>query len=345
MRKVTFIPAMPRSVILSTLVLMLVVFSSPAYASVPLCTILDGVTKYKGFTLPASSSMNQQDTAIVLSVLGRDDPKMEHFVHLNVEYKRSNGEAGTISGKNVISISDAAPDTEIAVDVGAFTDEFVAPLTYSFVSFYANFPICFLPISPVAPFKAILPSSVNTLLGTQPAFSYYYVWVPREYSAVKITIVGNPAPAASIVVIHNLDGTQHTESRYVSGNVIPASGPFYFAYCPGYTQEHLGIPINFEVEISVQYVKSGHFSPTLPPSASTPMVRDKGRGFLFYCKIILIIFFVWFFASAFYNYSTLGERHFPYMFPFGERVAVYLSAYGVCEPQRQDYRDIEMTRI
>lgn len=314
-------------------------------AALPICSQLTGIVKDRYIFFISAGPTMAEDAGIVLTAftgLGEEHSP----INIQASYTTPMGSQMVLSEGNVAVVPSIA-NSEIKVELSSTTG---TSEPFTFLSYYANYPSCFIPVSPLFPFRATIPSSVKTVNGKfVPAFVYLSTTVPNESNAVKITVKGSPAPAASVFVIRGPGSGPGIPAHeiYKSGDIIGSPpGAFNFAYVPGVT-EPTGVEL-FQVEIAVEFTTSKR--PASPQQTQGPTERhDKereGGSFLFsLVRIALIVFILWFLATGYYNYTSQGIRNFPFMFPFGSSIAGLLVRFGLANVSRADYSDIESTRI
>lgn len=340
-----------------TLVILLIISCNHVSASLPLCSTINANSNGDfQFTVPSGPAVMESDVAIVLSAgAGLGEDLTEPFF-INATYITPTGVPIQQMGTNVITVPFVQPHTDIQVTLRPEMVNGVLPsdLPFTFVSYYANFPICFIGLTPYHSFRAFMPAYFKTSIGSMaPSFAYFVVNVPSTFNAAIITVKGNPAPAESIFVIPEGMGTEGGNLIYKSKDAIAASGRLAFAYTPGVAEVNEATQAaTFEVEITVEFTNTKKpakpqttKAPTTPsPSAGQGNGFSKGSSFTWF-KVTLVVLVLWYFCTAYYNFSTQGIREFPLMFPCGERIALFLSTYGVCNAPRREYQDLENTRI
>lgn len=309
-----------------------------AAEALPVCSIISGVTHdHFSFALSTYSALGAE-RALVLSAAGSfsDSEKLS----INATYLVPPGVAVTRVEENVLTIPYVMSGTEVLVDVRSTSGKIVP---FTFLSFLANTPECFIPIGEYHPFRGLLPSAVNEFTSKEydPSHVYFVVTAPSFANSVVISILGSPTPAESIFVISQ--EPTPTFNIYASGDSIPISGTLFFAYTPSTEKEPHRI-VNYDVEISLAFsARKGRASPR---TTSLPHAGIKGKAIhdsFTMLKVIVIVFFVWFFSTGYYNFTTGERREFPYMFPFGDAIAQILTRTGFLN--RRGYQDIDNTRI
>lgn len=337
---------------------LLFIIIRPVSASLPLCSMIHASSNGNfQFTVPSGPSLMETDAAIVLSAgAGLGEDLTEPFF-INASYVTPTGIPIQQMGNNVVTVPFVQPHTDIEVTLYPEMVNGILPtdLPFTFVSYYANFPICFIGLTPYQSFRAFMPAYFKTATGAMaPAFAYFVVNVPSTFNAAIITVSGNPAPAESIFVIPQGVGTEGGNLIYKSKDAIAATGRLTFAYTPGVAEVSQSTQAaTFEVEITVEYTNTKNpakpqttKAPTTPSPSQNASHSSSGSGSSFtWFKVTLVVLALWYFSTAYYNYTSYGIQEFPLMFPFGERMALFLSTYGICNAPRREYQDLEATRI
>eukprot|EP00796_Vickermania_ingenoplastis_P005999 gene5999-4304_t len=295
--------------------------------SLPLCSVVTAIASdtYR-FSLPTDNIQFDTAAIVIAGFAGLGDTHQP--LNINATYIVPPGAAVTLVGTNAISIPYAMPSTEIQVQVSGGAG---VTTPFSMVAYHANLPSCFIPISSFYTFRGILPSAFKTNdRSLAPAFAYFATEVPSGFNAITITISGNPAPAASIFVLPQGDPSSESSEHllYKSGDVIPASGTFRFAYVPGVVEPPASVDL-FDVEISLKFsftTATAAPQPRPPKPTSAPGGIARSGGWLWTLfKMGFVIFMLWFLSTGYYNYTNQGIHQFPLMFPFGEQLAVWLA--------------------
>lgn len=361
------------------ILLLLISFSCvQAKASLPICSVFSGIASGTSvqFSVFTGASPQSQNAVLILTAFSGTGRDKLDSIFLSLEYDDPPGITWKEMNKNTIMVPFVLSNISIDVELQAVNSQGkpyssteknapLPPFLFSFLSYVANSPICFIPLTPDFPFRASIPSFIfpTTLQNGKNAFIFFSVTLPPMYNSVIFSVMGNPTPSASIFFIKESKDSLHPKDpnntakdavedelpgrnwlMYKSGDAIPGIGTMEFAYTPDIPLQITKDQGICEVEISVQYLNTTHtaapITSFLPESTRQGDAQKSGRSkfpfFTVFC-ILLVLYVV----AACYNFTVCRERRFPFMFPFVERICLFLSTFGFLSVTRPQYQDLD----
>lgn len=347
--------------------------------SVPICSTLSGFSSGPPFGFTVSSGVSERDTtaALVLTAFSGSGEESHQPISMAISYEDPPGVSWNEKSTNVIVLPFVLSNMSIHVELQPTSNALgttntstntpsLNPFSFSFLSYTANHPSCFIPLSPDVLFRA---SILNFREASNPdnlvhAFSYFSTSIPSAYNSVVLTIRGDPTPSASIFVIPNPTGSGYSDSAmgvsvdadgrtwqdstwlmYKSGDAIPGSGKMYFVYTPNLPYNAENKRELCELEIRVRFLYTTNTAAPITsnsPESNHQQVQKKTSWFHFsFFKFVCIVFIVGYLLAAYRNYAILGEHQCPFMFPFTERISLFLSTFGLFGIRRPEYHNLD----
>lgn len=351
-----------------------------ASPSFPLCSVLSGVSPGEPVSFSISSGVSSQnlDASLILSVFSGTGEEAHYPILMTISYEDPPGIIWKEKSTDVLILPFVLSNLSIKVElqpsngvggvsgISNATNSTLHPFQFSFLSYVANHPSCFIPLTPEIPFRGSILNFVTSPQAkkVEHAFAYFSVTLPLEYNSVVLRVSGDPTPTASIFVIKNSTDADESEERsimsfdvaeqspevkpwymYKSGDAIPGKGKIYFAYTPD-------LPLNAnnerelcELEISVEYMYTTNTAAPITSSSplpSNPEPQKSSSKFRFgLLKVLFVLLILWYLIAAYRNYAVLGEHQFPFMFPFTERISLFLSSFGFFGVRRPEYHNLD----
>lgn len=349
-----------------------------AKASLQICSVFSGISSGNSaqFSVFTGVSPQNQNAALIFTAFSGTGKEKLDSIFMSLEYDDPPGITWKEMNMNTIMIpfvlSNLSIDVELQVadsrtkpHSSTESNAPLPPFLFSFLSYVANAPVCFIPLTPEIPFRASIPAFIypTTIQNGKHAFVYFSVTLPSMYNSVNFTVMGNPTPSASIFFIKDSKGTHHPKDlknvsegatvdelpgknwlMYKSGDAIPGLGTMEFAYTPDLPYQDAKDQSLCEVEITVEYLNTTHTAAPIPfflPESTRQGNTQKNSRSRFPFFIVFCILFALYLVVAYYNFTVCRERRFPFMFPFVERIYLFLSTFGFLSVTRPQYHDLD----